>query len=47
MDATAVSLCMSKNMPITVCDIFTPGNLEKVIAGERVGTLIHQADSPS
>jgi uridylate kinase len=47
MDATAVSLCMSKNMPITVFDIFTPGNLEKVIAGERVGTLIHQADSPS
>ncbi len=45
MDATAVSLCMSKNMPITVFDIFTPGNLEKVIAGERVGTLIHQADS--
>lgn len=44
MDATAVSLCMSKNMPITVFDIFTPGNLEKVIAGERVGTLIHQAD---
>lgn len=47
MDATAVSLCMSKNMPITVFDIFTPGNLEKVIAGERVGTLIHQADSSS
>lgn len=47
MDATAVSLCMSKNMPITVFDIFTPGNLEKVIAGEQVGTLIHQADSPS
>lgn len=45
MDATAVSLCMSKNMPITVFDIFTPGNLEKVIAGERVGTLIHQTDS--
>jgi uridylate kinase len=42
MDATAVSLCMSKNMPITVFDIFTPGNLEKVIAGERVGTLIHK-----
>lgn len=45
MDATAVSLCMSKNLPITVFDIFTPGNLEKVIAGERVGTLIHQAEA--
>jgi len=45
MDATAVSLCMSKNLPITVFDIFTPGNLEKVIAGERVGTLIHQDDT--
>ncbi|MEM7736873.1 MAG: UMP kinase [Deinococcota bacterium] len=45
MDATAVSLCMSKNMPITVFDIFTPGNLEKVLSGERVGTLIQQAET--
>jgi uridylate kinase len=45
MDATAVSLCMSKNMPITVFDIFTPGNLEKVLSGERVGTLIQQVET--
>ncbi|MEM6428090.1 MAG: UMP kinase [Deinococcota bacterium] len=45
MDATAVSLCMSKNMPITVFDIFTPGNLEKVLGGERVGTLIQQVET--
>jgi uridylate kinase len=36
---------MSKNMPITVFDIFTPGNLEKVLSGERVGTLIQQVET--
>src|SRR5690625_3262740 len=41
MDATAISLCMDRGMPITVFDIFTEGNLERLISGERVGTLIH------
>jgi len=41
MDATAISLCMDREMPITVFDIFTEGNLERLISGERVGTLIH------
>jgi uridylate kinase len=40
MDATAISLCMGKNLPITVFDIFTEGNLDRLLAGERVGTLI-------
>ena len=40
MDATAVSLCMGRNMPITVFDIFAEGNLQKLLHGERVGTLI-------
>ncbi len=40
MDATAVSLCMGRNMPITVFDIFAEGNLKKLLDGERVGTLI-------
>src|SRR5690606_28494996 len=45
MDATAVSLCMSRNMPITVFDIFAQGNLKKLLDGERIGTLI-SADNP-
>lgn len=40
MDATAVSLCMQRNMPVTVFDIFSEGNLGRLLAGERVGTLI-------
>ncbi len=40
MDATAVSLCMGRNMPITVFDIFAEGNLRRLLNGERVGTLI-------
>jgi len=41
MDATAVSLCMEGKMPIVVFDIFKPGALLEIIAGRRVGTIIH------
>ncbi len=40
MDATAVSLCMQRDLPVTVFDIFTEGNLERLLAGEAVGTRI-------
>ncbi|GAA5501572.1 uridylate kinase [Deinococcus xinjiangensis] len=40
MDATALTLCMDKGLPIVVFDIFEEGNLEKLFKGERVGTLI-------
>ncbi|PZA07208.1 UMP kinase [Meiothermus sp. Pnk-1] len=41
MDATAISLCMDKKLPIVVFDIFQPGNLVRLIQGDQVGTLIH------
>ncbi|MDE0099369.1 MAG: UMP kinase [Truepera sp.] len=40
MDATAISLCMDRGMPITVFDIFTEGNLVRLLAGDRIGTRI-------
>lgn len=40
MDATALTLCMDKELPIVVFDIFQAGNLERLLRGERVGTLI-------
>jgi len=40
MDATAISLCMSRELPIVVFDIFTPGNLERLLSGQHVGTRI-------
>jgi uridylate kinase len=40
MDATAASLCMDNNIPIVVFNINRPGNLEKVILGKPVGTVV-------
>jgi uridylate kinase len=40
MDSTAFSLCMDNAMPIIVFDFFEPGNLARVVRGERVGTLV-------
>ncbi len=40
MDLTATALCKENNMPIYVFDMDTEGNLQKVIRGERIGTLV-------
>ncbi len=39
MDTTALSLCMDNNLPIHVFEL-APGNVARVAAGERVGTVI-------
>lgn len=41
MDKTAISLCMDNNLPIVVFDMFSENNLERIIRGESVGTLVH------
>jgi uridylate kinase len=40
MDMTAFTLCKENNLPIIVFDINKPGNLLKIIKGEKVGTLV-------
>jgi len=40
MDLTAVSLAMGQRLPIIVFNLRERGNILKVIAGEKVGTLI-------
>ncbi len=40
MDTTAVSLCMDNSLPIVVFNIKERGNLARVVAGEKVGTLV-------
>lgn len=40
MDMTAFTLCKENNLPIIVFDMNTPGNLQKVLVGEAVGTLV-------
>lgn len=41
MDAAAISLCMDNGLPIRVFNINVPGNLKRVVLGEKVGTLVH------
>ena len=40
MDTTATSLCMDNNIPIIVFDINEPGNLNKVVDGKKIGTIV-------
>ncbi len=40
MDATALVLCRDNNLPLMVADINVPGLLTRLVAGERVGTLV-------
>lgn len=41
MDLTATTMCKECNLPIVVFDMDTPGNLLKVVSGDRIGTLVH------
>lgn len=40
MDMTAFTLCNENKLPIIVFDMNKPGNLKKVVLGDRVGTLV-------
>jgi uridylate kinase len=40
MDSTAISLCMDNKMPIVVFNMNVPGNLKRVVVGERVGSTV-------
>jgi uridylate kinase len=41
MDAAAFSLCMENRIPIVVLNFFEAGSIEGVVAGRRIGTLVH------
>ena len=40
MDLTAFALCQENKMPIYVFDMNTKGNLQKVVKGEHIGTIV-------
>ncbi len=42
MDLTATTLCNENNLPILVFNMDNKGNLQKVLNGENIGTLVHQ-----
>lgn len=41
MDLTATTMCKENNLPIIVFDMDTNGNLKRVMAGENIGTYVH------
>jgi uridylate kinase len=43
MDSTALSLCMDNGLPIYVFNMDDEANIERIISGERVGTLVTTA----
>ncbi len=40
MDLTAVSLCKDNNLPMIVFNMNQPGNIRRVVLGEKVGSLV-------
>ena len=40
MDSTAIAHCMEHNMPILVFNFRKPGNIQRAVRGEKVGTRI-------
>ena len=40
MDSTALSLCMDNALPIHVFNMADPANIDRIVSGERVGTIV-------
>jgi uridylate kinase len=40
MDTTAISLCMDNKMPIIVFNLLRRGNIQRVVLGEKIGTVV-------
>ena len=40
MDSTALSLCMDNDLPIYVFNMGDEGNIDRIVCGEKVGTLV-------
>lgn len=43
MDSTALTFCMDNDLPIVVFNLFEAGAAARIVAGERLGTLVTQA----
>ena len=42
MDAAAISLCRENGLPIAIFDLTRPGNIRRVVLGERVGSIVRR-----
>jgi uridylate kinase len=45
MDATAIALCRENSLPILVFNLLVPGNVQRVICGEPIGTLVTEGET--
>jgi uridylate kinase len=45
MDSTALSLCMDNKLPIYVFNMNDESNIDRIVSGERVGTLVRTNES--
>ena len=43
MDSTAISLCRENHLPIIVFNLNVPGNISRVVRGEKIGSLVSGA----
>jgi uridylate kinase len=43
MDAAAISLCMEHKVTIIVFNLNVPGNIQRVVMGEKIGTIVKEA----
>ena len=44
MDSTAATLCMDNAIPLVVFNLDTPGNIMRVVRGEKIGTIVGGAE---
>jgi len=43
MDAAAISLCRDNDLPIVIFNLEQPGNIRRVVGGERVGSIVRHS----
>ena len=47
MDITAFTLCRESKLPILVFNVNEPGNLQSIVSGKRIGTVVHWNENPA
>ena len=47
MDITAFTLCRESKLPILVFNMNEPGNLQSIVSGKRIGTVVHWNENPA
>ena len=45
MDTSAISLCRERDVPIHVFNLNKPGNIARVVLGEKVGTVVRREET--